>query len=524
MGRVCLIENVDDAARGLCMQHRFETCADNNPDIVHSDGEICIPYNNGFDEWVKVMSSGSYLAGSVKDRPESERTVLVKEGIKSFIAIPVFVKGIWYGFISFGDLDNDRVWGEEEIRLLRTAADMIGGFIHRRQAVEALRVSEERYRSLVENANDIIYSMNKQGEFTYLSPKFEDFTGFKADDFIGKSNFAIIHHDDVDTIRNWLMRDVLKGNTEDYEFRIIDSNGNIRWLVSRSSVIRNNAGEVIEITGVAHDITEMKKVLNDLEEANHHLRETQAQLVQSEKMASSGMLAAGIAHEINTPMGAVNSMHDTLVRAIGKMDLLLKETFGEDFSANDKFRKTIGIIQDANHVIKSGTERVTNIIRRLRSFARLDEAELKDADLHEGLKDTISLLHHELRHEVEVKLELGEIPVIACYPGRLNQVFMNLIVNARQAIKGKGEIIIRTCHKAKKIYIEIEDSGSGIPNNILGKIFDPGFTTKGVGVGTGLGLSICYQIIQDHHGEIKVDSVVGKGSKFTIILPTDREK
>ena len=522
--RVCLIENIDDAKQGLCMVHRFEICAENVPNVFNGDDEVRIPYKKGFEEWEKSLSTDLYLAGLVKDRPESERKVFGKTGVKSFIVIPVFVKGNWYGFIGFDDLEKERTWGEEEIRLLRTAADMIGGFIHRRQAVEALRVSEERYRSLVENANDIIYSVNKKGEFTYLSPKFEDFTGFKASEFIGKSNFGIIHKDDVDTIRNWLTREALKGNTEDYEFRIIDKKGKIRWLVSRSSVIRNNTGEVIEITGVAHDITEMKKVLDDLEKANLHLRKTQAQLVQSEKMASLGMLVAGIAHEINTPMGAVNSMHDTLVRAIDKMDKSLKETFGDEFSGNDKFRKTINIIEDANRVIKSGTERVTNIIRRLRSFARLDEAELKDADLHEGLKDTISLLHHELKHEVEIKLDLGEIPVIACYPGRLNQVFMNIIVNARQAIKGKGEIIIRTYHKAKKIYIEIEDNGSGMPKNILGKVFDPGFTTKGVGVGTGLGLSICYQIIQDHHGEIKVEIEAGKGSKFTIIIPTDLEK
>jgi signal transduction histidine kinase len=144
---------------------------------------------------------------------------------------------------------------------------------------------------------------------------------------------------------------------------------------------------------------------------------------------------------------------------------------------------------------------------------------LKLADIHEGLDDTLVILGHELKHGITVKKSYGDVPPFACFPGRLNQVFLNILINARQAIKEQGEISITTYLKGTWAFIEICDSGSGIVPEHLDRIFDPGFTTKGVGVGTGLGLSICYQIVRDHNGEIKVASEVGRGTTFTIILP-----
>jgi len=238
-------------------------------------------------------------------------------------------------------------------------------------------------------------------------------------------------------------------------------------------------------------------------------------------MASLGQLVAGIAHEINTPIGAVNSMHDSLVRAIEKLKTTLETEYSDIYNENKKLQKYLTVIGDANKIIESGTERVTTIVRRLRSFARLDEAELKKVNLHEGLEDTLTLVHHEIKHHITIKREYGEIPQINCFPGRLNQVFLNLFNNARQAISGEGEILIKTYKDDKHVFVEISDSGAGIKQNNLTKVFDPGFTTKGVGVGTGLGLSICYQIIQDHQGSIWAESEIGKGTKFTIKIPLD---
>jgi signal transduction histidine kinase len=310
----------------------------------------------------------------------------------------------------------------------------------------------------------------------------------------------------------------------DYEFRIRHKDGGWRWFITHSTIIRDEQGEVIDGIGIAHDVTEIKQVLQNLEKTNQELRETQAYLVQSEKMASLGMLVAGIAHEINTPIGAINSMHDTLVRGVKKLETTLHSEMGDVLEKHESLTSALEIIEDANRIIKSGSERVSKIVKRLRSFARLDEADLKKADIHEGLDDTLALLHHELKHAIELEKHYGDIPRFSFYPGRLNQVFLNLLVNARQAIPDKGKIIITTYTRDNRAYIEIKDTGQGISKQHLQRIFDPGFTTKGVGVGTGLGLSICYQIIRDHKGEIIVDSKEGVGTTFTVIIPMDLDR
>jgi len=261
-----------------------------------------------------------------------------------------------------------------------------------------------------------------------------------------------------------------------------------------------------------------------VEDRTRELQEKQAQLVQSSKMAALGSLVAGVAHEINTPVGAVSSMHNTLMRAVDRLKIEMERCLTDVRVKSENVSSSFDVIEDANKVIQSGTERVTDIVRRLRSFARLDEAELKEADINEGLEDTLTMIHHEIKHNIRIIKNYGDIPKISCFPGRLNQVFLNILINAKQAVSGKGEITLTTSTKNNKVYVEIQDNGEGIPRNHLNKIFDPGFTTKGVGVGTGLGLSICYQIIQDHHGEIMVESEVGKGTVFTVVLPMDLEK
>jgi signal transduction histidine kinase len=259
----------------------------------------------------------------------------------------------------------------------------------------------------------------------------------------------------------------------------------------------------------------------ELEELNLNLRETQAQLVQSKKMAALGNLIAGIAHEINTPLGAVNSMHDTLYRAIVKLKGYIESESLEDHKEQENINRIFRIIDDYKKIIQSGTDRVINIVNRLRSFVHLDEAELKKADIHEGIEDTLVLVQHELKNNIKVTKNYGEIPPFSCYPRQLNQVFLNLLLNSIQAIEDTGTITITTYQKDKKVHLSFADDGVGIPEKNRDKVFDPGFTTKGVGVGTGLGLSIAYKIIENHGGEIILESELGRGSKFTIILPMD---
>jgi signal transduction histidine kinase len=272
------------------------------------------------------------------------------------------------------------------------------------------------------------------------------------------------------------------------------------------------------------EIQERERIEQELIRANKELRDTQIQLVQSEKMVSLANLVAGLAHEINTPIGSINSMNDTLGRAVENLKIVLRQLFPQEYEENPRLNGVLKILGDTNKVVTVASERVTHIVRNLRNFARLDEAELKRVDIHESLEATLRLVQHQFKDRIEVVRNFSQIPAIVCYPSRLNHVFLNILVNAGEAIKGNGKIGISTFQKDHKIHVIFKDNGLGIRKEHLSKIFDPGFTTKGVGVGTGLGLSICYQIIKDHKGEIKVESEPGQGSAFTIILPMDLDK
>ncbi|MCP4683927.1 MAG: hypothetical protein GY867_00630 [bacterium] len=278
---------------------------------------------------------------------------------------------------------------------------------------------------------------------------------------------------------------------------------------------------------VAHKAEQLEKAsklaeaMQELEEAHRKLKETQSSLVQSEKMASMGMLVAGVAHEINTPLGALKSNNDLFIRSMAKVRAALNDdSTPESVRNNAVIKRLFDSMDKLNEVNSTAAERIVKIVSSLRTFARLDQAEMDTVDLREGLDSTLTLVHHELKNRIEVIREYGNIPRIQCFPNQLNQIFMNVLVNASQAIEGPGRITVRTFREGDLVVVEIEDDGAGIPESQRKKIFDPGFTTKGSGVGTGLGLSIVHQIIRDHSGRIEVESEVGQGTKFRILLPT----
>jgi two-component system, NtrC family, sensor kinase len=237
-----------------------------------------------------------------------------------------------------------------------------------------------------------------------------------------------------------------------------------------------------------------------------------SQLIQSEKMAALGLLVAGVAHEINTPMGAIHSNNDIMTRAVGKVRKLLER------APDNEVRRLLDILGEVCRNNEIATERIMKIVRNLKNFARLDEAERKKVNIHEGIESTLSLLRHQLKSRIRIVKCFGDIPEIECYPNELNQVFMNILVNAAQAIKHRGEITVKTWREGDRVKIAISDTGVGIPPENLSKVFDPGFTTKGVGLGTGLGLSICYKIVQEHRGTIEAESSK-QGTTFTISIP-----
>jgi two-component system NtrC family sensor kinase len=259
----------------------------------------------------------------------------------------------------------------------------------------------------------------------------------------------------------------------------------------------------------------------ELKETNIKLYETQDQLVQSREMAALGNLVAGVAHEVNTPLGAINSNADTAKRILRIISSTIENDDGTPWSDEKeaKVYQAIKSLAGLNNSTYLAATRIDKIVTALRGFACLDEAEYQTFDLHKGIEHTVTLLTFSPEMKVEIKKDFTSLPEVSCRPGQLNQVFMNLLTNGVESIGKKGKIIIKTRLEGEWVVIQFIDNGRGIPSQDLNHIFDPGFTTKGVGVGTGLGLSICYRIVEDHGGSIDVHSEEGKGATFTIRLP-----
>ncbi|MDI1260006.1 ATP-binding protein [Aquabacterium sp.] len=264
------------------------------------------------------------------------------------------------------------------------------------------------------------------------------------------------------------------------------------------------------------------------------LAEAQGQLLQAEKMASIGQLAAGVAHEINNPVGFVNGNFGSLEGYISDLMRLLSEYEGlealldqhpQALARVNALKKEIEIDflrEDVPQLFKEsrdGLDRVKRIVQDLKDFSRVDQAEWQSANLHDCLNSTLSIVQNEVKYKAEVIKNYGALPLVECMPSQLNQVFLNLLVNAAQAIKEHGRITIRTAVESDWVLVSVSDTGSGIPPDVVKRIFDPFFTTKPVGTGTGLGLSVSYSIVNRHGGRIEVDTQVGAGTTFSVWLP-----
>jgi two-component system NtrC family sensor kinase len=298
--------------------------------------------------------------------------------------------------------------------------------------------------------------------------------------------------------------------------------------------LKKNQEELIQKN---QEIEESRKnlqlALEELEGAYKELKASQAKILQQEKMASIGQLAAGVAHEINNPMAFISSNLGTLDKYMHRLtefiqtqseviESLQATEAMEGLKRKEKEIKLDYITEDIKGLITEsleGSERVRKIVQGLKSFARVDEAEYKYTDINECIETTINIVWNELKYKATLKKDYGKLPLTKCYPQQMNQVFMNLLINAGDAIEKQGEILIKTWDEDGSIWASISDTGHGILKEDLHRIFEPFFTTKEVGKGTGLGLSITYEIVKKHNGEITVESEVGKGTTFTVRIP-----
>lgn len=434
---------------------------------------------------------------------------------------------------------------------------------HERQVEDALEQTLSQLRATLESTGNGILVIDWHGRIASMNRLFSKMWDIPDTLLVARDDAAILeflaHHVvETDVCRTRLQEVVDSSETEDLfrlrDGRIFECRSRPQYLGERIIGRVFGYNDITERQRAEEALRESRDQLEarvlertaDLQRANatlhiekarqedliRKLGEAQSQLLQSEKMASIGVLAAGVAHEINNPVGFVNSNLGTLQRyAQDMLALLAAYERVEESLAPDALQDIKRLKQDidaaylredlGNLLTESleGLQRVKRIVQDMKDFSHVDGADRKYANLESGLDSTLNVVWNELKYKAEVVKEYGNIPQIECLPSQLNQVFMNLLINAAHAIEERGRITLRTGHDDKTVWVEVEDTGSGIPPERLGRIFEPFFTTKPVGKGTGLGLSLSYGIVQKHGGRIEVSSELGKGSVFKVVLP-----
>ncbi|MBI5682317.1 MAG: PAS domain-containing protein [Deltaproteobacteria bacterium] len=409
---------------------------------------------------------------------------------------------------------------------------------------------------------DSLMILNPDAVISFVNKTTEEMLGYNVCEIIGKPVGLVV--DDKDMKLFLFLKDIVaQGSIRNYDMNYLSKKGEKIQVAVNASIMRDAqkklAGIIIaardmrQTIETIHNLEETKATLEDrvrrrtvaLEKTYKELKDAQTHLVQREKMASIGQLAAGVAHEINNPMGFVNSNLNTLTSyVIGIKEILSMYRWLEESVKNKDYEKAGTILQDIDGFKQDidfeftiedmdklvsesndGVERVREIVRGLREFSHSGESKMVEFNVNEGLESTIKMVWNELKYKADITKEYGDVHKIWCFPNQINQVFTNILVNAAHAIPTKGEIKIKTYAEGFMttnngwVVIEILDTGAGMSEDVKTKIFDPFFTTKPVGMGTGLGLAIAYSIIEKHGGTIDVESEADKGTKFIIRLP-----
>jgi PAS domain S-box-containing protein len=419
-----------------------------------------------------------------------------------------------------------------------------------------LAFEQNLLRTLVDNIPFRIYAKDRDSRFLFGNNRMARLAGVEAPpQLIGKTDFDFFPSELAAKYFADEKQVMDSGQSLfDYEELVEDQDtGELGWTVTTKVLLRDEQGAVNGIVGIGYDVTQRKQMearlrerTQALEVANARLEaekeqqrilirklsDMQGQLLQSEKMASIGLLAAGVAHEINNPLAFISANFGALERDARDILRLINAFEGVegllpgDARAPVAFMKQdIGLddirmdLDDLFKESREGLQRVKHIVQNLKDFSRPGGTQKEMADLEQGLDSTLNVAWNEIKYKADVVKEYAGIPELYCLPSQINQVFLNLLINAAHAIEGKGTIVVRTGHDEKVVWVEIEDTGSGIAPEHLDHIFEPFFTTKPVGKGTGLGLSIVYGIVQSHQGTIDVKSVVGSGTTFRVTLP-----
>ena len=378
------------------------------------------------------------------------------------------------------------------------------------KAQEALRESEERYRQIVEATTDGIIKLDLFAVIVFANRRFAEMLGYEPRALIGMSAFDLmIPADRVIAAGAFQIRRQSVKDPVDITF--CHKNGTEIWVNLAGTPLFDGEGDHVGNLGVVRDVTQQKKL--------------HAQLMVSDRMASVGTLAAGVAHEINNPLAAVIANLDYIADSLGR-------TIGGAAAAESEARDDAWLLEEVKGPLddaREAAQRVRFIVRDLKIFSRSPVDEPRGPVNVKAIMDSsLRMAWNEIRHRAQLVKNYGPTPGVLANEARLGQVFLNLIVNAAQALpEGRAEhneIRVSTRLDGERVVIEVRDTGPGIPPEIIGRIFDAFFTTKAVGVGTGLGLAICHRIVTDLGGELTVESEMGKGTTFRVALPVAREE
>jgi two-component system, cell cycle sensor histidine kinase and response regulator CckA len=609
----------------LLVSQRAEWCAPGIPAEFDNPALQDLRLEQELPRWYELMSRGQAISGAVRDFPPEERALLEPQGIRSLLALPLWVHGTLAGFIGFDNCVDERPWDKLEADLLQATTGAISLSLEHRQAERALREREQRFRRIAENASDVLYRYQLAGtrSFAFVSGVVTKNLGFSPEEHYRDSLLwhRRVHPDDLEVLEQLLSEPQRVADTPQV-VRFTKPDGRTLWLQHVVTPVLDPSGMCVAVEGIARDISERRQFEEALKlsEASFRIllegvpepaaiqrdghiiyantalvtslgfeqpgdilgrqlqeflldepsapggavplvtgerrllrrdgkvrvaefaslpllfdgkpavvsiardvteqRQLQSRLSLADRMASMGTLAAGIAHEINNPLAFVISNLGFLADELRRVPSLAVG----GLAARPEASEWRGVLTEA----REGAERVRQIVRQLKAFSRPDEERVDAVDLHAVLDSAVMLAANEIKHRARLKREYGSVPRVVGNEGRLCQVFLNLVVNAAQAIPegaaDRNEICLLTrMGRDNRVVVEVQDTGSGIPRDALGRIFDPFFTTKPVGVGTGLGLAICHGIVTSLGGDISVESEPGRGTTMRVVLPAAEE-
>jgi len=453
-----------------------------------------------FQKFFKMQESALIEdIGKVSQALDSQSLAIIQKlKIQSVVCVPIVHEGVSLGVLAVDKQKTQREFRESDINLLMAVAAQTALSIAHARAFQKLQESEKKHRTLVETVRDIVYTVDLEGRFSYISPMVEVVTGYNDKELLGRKFSEIVAHSYRQKVMQRFMDGIETGGTSTYEIEILTKyNVTVPVEVNVTS-LTDSKGQSIGRIGVARDITRRKQQESERQEL-------EVKALTQDKLASLGEIATGIAHEINQPLSYIKIILESTLNDL-EAEKLDKEELSEDFSES---LRQVG--------------KISNIISHLRTFGRSDVSSFGPVRLTSVVDDTLILMNERLRiKNISFRVQLAEnLPMVNGNHVKLEQVFINLIQNSMDAMEdqGNGEIVLTAHEEDEGILIRYSDTGEGIAPQFQERIFDPFFTTKEAGKGTGIGLSIVYGIIQEHDGAISCESEEGSGATFMISLP-----